>query len=218
MIIITDKILRFIDHKPQWWVPGTMIGTRPNKDTKGAYVLYKTLRAKIRNNVNVTPTVDQDGLLLTDIADGAYQVLEHGKSSIMIIPDPDYTEPDEDAQTKQKPTMPPAPNWETATDADMALYKLKTGQALQASGRFSGGFPGWCDSMDKAFAVFKLARKPANTLPGQRTDLNYYDELLKIIGDQSVSDTVKIRALKELQAAKPRDTKERKIRRIVIPE
>lgn len=216
MIIITDKILRFIDNKPRWWTPGTMIGTRPNKDTPGAYILFKTLRAKIRGDVNVTPTVDQDGLLLTSIPDGAYQVLEHSKTAVMIMLDPDYIGPEKDPRKKGK--MPTAPDWETATDADVALYKLKTGQALQESGRFSGGFPGWCDSMDKSFAAYKLTRKATTKLPGQRTELDYYDELMKIISDQSVSDAVKIRALKELQAAKPRDTKERQIRRIVIPD
>lgn len=208
MISISNKVLRFIDNKPKWWVPGTMIGSRNNKDTKGAFLLYRTLYGK--------PAINEDYALNINLPDGMYQVLEHGKESIMIIPDPDYQQP-EDFGAKRVP-MPAAPDWETCSDADLALYKLKTGQALQSQGRFSGGFPGWCDAMDKSFAIYKLNRKSVSKLPVQRTEVDYYDELMKIIGDQSVSDTVKIRALKELQAAKPRENKERKIRRIVIPD
>ena len=49
-------------------------------------------------------------------------------------------------------------------------------------------------------------------------DFDYYDQMMKVISDDSVPVAVKIRAMKELQAAKPKTKVKREIKRIVVPD
>lgn len=214
-MIIENGILKFTDDKPKWWNPGVAIQFRKHKSTPGAWFLFKKL-----GEDKSGPTIAQDGTLaLNDIPDGIYSVMRHSTTSVVIVPDAEQTQQQIKDKAKQSTQMPTAPNFETCTDIEFDLYILNTGKALQRQGRFSAGFSGWANTMSERFARFKM-NKQTNTkkLGETAVDFDYYDQMMKVISDDSVPVAVKIRAMKELQAAKPKTKVKREIKRIVVPD
>jgi len=217
MITITNGVLRFDGDAPKWWKPSVLVQTRKHKSTEGAWFVFKKLGATRSG----TP-IGQDGTVyLPDIADGDYDVLKHATTSILLVPieTREREEPEGQQQKPRRVEMPNAPDFQTCSDVDFDLYILNTGRALQSQGRFSAGFPGWANIMAERFARFKMNKKSSTKQIGESTpELDYYEQMMKIVSDPTVTDAVKIRALKELQAAKPKSKVKREIKRIVVPD
>lgn len=216
MITITNGVLRFDGDTPKWWKPTVLVQTRKHKSTEGAWFVFKKLGAAKAG----TP-IGQDGTVyLPDIADGDYDVLKHATTSILIVPieTRDREEPEE-PKRKRTVSMPEPPDFSRCSDIEFDLYILNTGRALQSQGRFSAGFPGWANTMGERFARYKMNKQGATKRLGEATpELDYYEQMMKIVSDPTVTDAVKIRALKELQAAKPKSKVKREIKRIVVPD
>lgn len=217
MIVIEAGTLRFTEMAPKWWKSGVTVMIRKTKNP-GSFLLFRSAKKAIAS----IPIQENGTISVSNAPDGVYDVMIHGPESVMLVPAKDYSADNErinkEQREKAKSSPPPkAPNFDTCSRAEFEHWILLMGKRMADSGRFSNGFPGFVSTMRETYSQYKMHKSPTKAI-GAASELDYYDQLMKIIADESVSDTVKLRALKELQMAKPNKKKERTIRRIVVPD